>query len=101
MGSAYWTGCMALKGSQTAEARLNAAYQKLMATLKNDYESERKKLIAAQRTWIKYRQEYCEVEGEIKGGAREWQSTYTTECRADLASGRATELEKLHKSRFE
>ena len=101
-GSGLWADCRAANALEAADAQLNVAYRKLMFELKkNKYVQEVKNLTTAQRLWIKYRQEYCNVVGNLRGGSPDWQASYFTRCRAEVAIGRTAELEQLYKDVFE
>lgn len=71
------------------DARLNAAYQKLLKQQENA--KSREALVRAQRAWLKYRDDNCEWyetgEGTIR---RLWGS----ECMRSMTAARALELEE-------
>jgi uncharacterized protein YecT (DUF1311 family) len=81
---------------QEADRQLNQVYQQLTASLRPN---EREKLVDAQITWIKYRDQNCEFEVEhnrigtghraFLGECLEWMTRQrTTEFQNYLSSGR-------------
>ncbi len=80
------TGCAA-KGQAEADARLNAAYRDLLRYLDPD---ERKQLVAAQRSWLAFRDADCAFFG---GGGGSLAPANRLSCEAGLTNARAVELE--------
>lgn len=78
----------AKKAFEAADAKLNPAYQRLLAMLDAE---EKAQLQEAQRAWLKYRDTNCEfVADEYKGGSiRPMILGY---CLADVTKRRTTEL---------
>ena len=79
-------GCAA-KGQAKADARLNTAYRDLLRYLDPD---QRKQLVAAQRTWLAFRDADCAFFG---GGGGSLAAANRLSCEAALTNSRAEELE--------
>jgi uncharacterized protein YecT (DUF1311 family) len=96
-GSAMDVGTKAQQRLARADKALNAAYQQIIKKLPADQPDDypKRALIAAQRAWIKYRDEECALVGETSGGVRMWKSAYDVSCRADMTENRTKELNKL------
>lgn len=84
-----------------ADVALNAAYQRAQASMKSflDYDADKakagkKKLVEAQRAWIKFRDAACEVEGlSAEGGTI--QPLLISTCLTKLTKRRTTDLREL------
>ena len=74
---------------QAADRKLNQVYQQLQAKISS---RQKQRLTAAQRTWIKFRDENCDYEkGQFEGGSLA-ASTYGY-CRARVTQERIKDLE--------
>lgn len=74
---------------QDADRKLNQVYQQLQAKISS---KQKQRLTAAQRTWIKFRDENCDYEaGKFEGGSLA-ASTYGY-CRARVTQERIKDLE--------
>jgi uncharacterized protein YecT (DUF1311 family) len=84
-----------------ADKKLNATYEALLIKLKDVHHPEadnfNKGLIAAQRAWIKYRDENCQFHGSYTGGAPSWQAYYHIQCLANMTDAREKELQEYLK----
>lgn len=91
------TGLAANERRSEADKQLNATYQRILKNLPKDEPDNypRRTLIAAQRTWIKYRDDQCALVGEVSGGVRMWKSAYSSVCEADMTEARTKELKEL------
>ena len=77
---------------QKADAQLNAAYKKVAARLRAD-ESQHKRLVAAQREWIKFRDAECAfATANSDGGSAH--SMALAACLTELTQQRANQLDK-------
>ncbi|NJR21227.1 MAG: DUF1311 domain-containing protein [Richelia sp. CSU_2_1] len=75
---------------QAADRKLNQVYQQLKSLLNS---KQQQRLTAAQRTWIKFRDESCSYEaGRFEGGTLAG-STYGY-CRARITQERVKDLER-------
>jgi uncharacterized protein YecT (DUF1311 family) len=75
---------------QAADRKLNQVYQQLQAKLNS---TQKQRLIVAQRTWLKFRDESCNYEkGQFEGGSLA-ASTYVY-CRARVTQERIKDLER-------
>ncbi|MGL5065801.1 MAG: lysozyme inhibitor LprI family protein [Microcoleus sp.] len=78
---------------QAADKKLNQVYQKLKPMLNS---KQQQRLTAAQRTWVKFRDESCDYEsGRFEGGTLAG-STYGY-CRARITQERVKDLERYLK----
>ncbi|MEI9992601.1 MAG: lysozyme inhibitor LprI family protein [Rhizomicrobium sp.] len=76
------------KDYTAADAALNALYRQLVAK----YDADNKKLLqAAQRSWIKYRDDECAFETNLTVGGT-IHSAMETNCRADLTRAQIKRL---------
>jgi uncharacterized protein YecT (DUF1311 family) len=95
----------AQKKFDVADRKLNVTYKSLITKLPEvegveGGETEthpRKRLINAQRAWMKFRDANCEFVGEINGGAPIWRQAYESYCRAEITETRAKELQNILK----
>ncbi len=91
----------ARKKLEIADKKLNATYNALLIKLKDVHHPEADNfdagLIAAQRAWIKYRDENCQFHGSFTGGAPIWQAYYHIQCLVDMTDAREKELQKYLK----
>ena len=86
---------------KAADAALNAAYKKAMASMKDtdSYLPKGEKnaadaLLAAQRAWIDYRDKACEAETfQVKGGSME--PMIYAECMTRITRERSAALDEL------
>jgi len=76
---------------QKADARLNTTYKKLLAKLDDE---GKKKLIAAERAWVAYRDAQADFEADAaaRGGSME-PMEYSNSC-LELTEARVKQLEK-------
>jgi uncharacterized protein YecT (DUF1311 family) len=76
---------------QKADARLNATYKKLLAKLDDE---GKKKLIAAERAWVAYRDAQADFDADAaaRGGSME-PMEYSNSC-LELTEARIKQLEK-------
>ena len=79
----------AAKDAQAADKQLNVVYQRLMKKLDAP---ARKKLVAAELAWIKFRDLQCEVEGDWYRGGSLASMTYG-QCKTRLTRERIKDLE--------
>jgi uncharacterized protein YecT (DUF1311 family) len=78
---------------KVADGHLNDLYKQLMAALSSEGMSAAKlSLVTEQRSWIKFKENFCDSYGEANGGAQTWKSTYTVICLAHVTEIRANEL---------
>ncbi|EGK88589.1 DUF1311 domain-containing protein [Microcoleus vaginatus PCC 9802] len=74
---------------ESADKKLNQVYQQLQAKISS---KQKQRLTAAQRTWIKFRDENCDyAKGQFEGGSVA-PSTYGY-CRARVTQERIKDLE--------
>lgn len=97
--------------SSAVNKRLNAVYRKVLrglqmvdSTFAHDYPDRKPlraaaSLVAAQKTWLAYRQQSCQLQGLIvragnpsRGG---YEGLTASSCETQMASARADELEQL------
>lgn len=80
------------QANQAADKVLNTNYKKLVATLSDNTEKER--LVNAQRAWIGFRDKHCEFETySMRQGTG--YSGYLSACLETLTTQRAESLKKL------
>lgn len=97
-GSGMWSDCLAANRFKEADAKLNASYKKVMTILKdNNYSKQKTMLITSQRTWLKYREEYCNFVYEWCSGSSAICASLYTNCGARLSISRANELDIMRK----
>ena len=78
---------------QAADKKLNQVYQQLQPKLNS---KQKQRLIVAQRSWLKFRDETCDYEmGQFEGGSVA-PSTYGY-CRARVTKERIKDLERYLK----
>jgi uncharacterized protein YecT (DUF1311 family) len=77
------------KEYKRADAELNAAYKKLMATLSD--RGHQAALKAAQQSWLKYRDANCEFEAFLNRGGTIYPVIYTS-CLTTMTGARTKEL---------
>lgn len=79
-----------------AERQLQAEYDQLIEELKQLGSGHLvKNLIAAQRTWLKSREQYCVVYGLFRVEGNSWTSYWEAECLASEARSRARSLKAM------
>lgn len=86
-----------------ADKNLNIAYKALRSKLPavdGEKGSEsgthpQKKLIEAQRAWIKFRDANCTFVGELNGGAPVWQEAAKSNCLVKMTETRIKELKSI------
>ncbi|MBD2104003.1 lysozyme inhibitor LprI family protein [Leptolyngbya sp. FACHB-261] len=80
----------AQQAADAADRQLNQVYQRLIRQLSA---AERSRLVAAQRSWIQYRDDACESEG---GGPDSGTGQFArfSDCVARLTRQRTTELQR-------
>jgi uncharacterized protein YecT (DUF1311 family) len=71
------------------DARLNAAYQKLLK--RQEDAKSREALVRAQRSWLKYRDDNC---GWYETGEGTIRRIWGSECMRSMTAARALELEE-------
>jgi len=95
----------AQKKNEIADKKLNAIYKALLKKL-SEVEvveggetgiSPKKKLIQAQRAWIKFRNANCEFVGNLSGGVHTWKSVHEGFCFTEMTEERTKELQKYFK----
>ncbi|MEG3842417.1 lysozyme inhibitor LprI family protein [Microcoleus sp. herbarium14] len=75
---------------QSSDRKLNQVYQQLQPKINS---KQKQKLIVAQRSWLKFRDETCDYEmGQFEGGTLA-ASTYVY-CRARVTQERIKDLER-------
>lgn len=80
---------------EAAEADLQQAYDRLMASLK-DYEPVlAKDLRDAQRTWIKQREQSCSLYARSRVQGSPWTGFWDSECQAEQARARTLWLKSM------
>jgi uncharacterized protein YecT (DUF1311 family) len=75
---------------QRADAALNRAYQKVLRSLEPD---RQKKLQAAERAWLAYRDAHCAFEASESEGGSIYPLEYST-CRTELTKQRTAQLRR-------
>jgi uncharacterized protein YecT (DUF1311 family) len=79
----------------TQDRMLNAAYQKLLVRLNNDYQqTTRAALIKAQRFWIQFRDADCSAQESVYDGGTVHTAVYL-ECLRDHTAQRIKDLDPL------
>jgi uncharacterized protein YecT (DUF1311 family) len=79
----------------TQDSLLNAAYQKLLVQLNNDYQqTTRAALIKAQRLWIQFRDADCTAQESVYDGGTVHTAVYL-ECLRDHTAQRFKDLDPL------
>ena len=95
-GSTAWAACINSNASDVADKDLNDAYRELMTVMnKPAWKEAKKKLIAAQRAWINFRDKECELSQELIGGANH---VNQSECVLDMTKERAKYIRDLYDS---
>lgn len=94
-GSAMATSACNSAQWETAEKQLQSTYDKLIATLKSDSPQLVKDMIASQRTWVHFREQYCTVYGRSRVEGNTWTGFWTSECMAAEARSRAKSLQDM------
>ncbi|TDV70299.1 lysozyme inhibitor LprI family protein [Pseudomonas sp. LP_7_YM] len=80
---------------EAAEKQLQGSYDKVIAQLKSDSPQRVKDMIASQRTWVHFREQYCSVYGRSRVEGNSWTSVWTSECLAAEALSRAKSLQDM------
>lgn len=80
---------------EAAEKQLQRSYDKVIADLKSYSPHLVKDMVASQRTWIRYREQYCEVYGRSRVEGNSWTGFWTSECLAAEALGRSKSLQGM------
>jgi len=97
-GSGRWSDCIATQVFREADAKLNTAYKNVLSLLDDEYFKEQKQaLVLSQRTWLKYREQYCDFEYSICSGSGDICASTLTNCRSSLSFSRAEELDRFRK----
>lgn len=79
-----------------SELQLQTEYDQLVEELKQLGSGHLvKDLIAAQRTWLKSREQYCDVYGRFRVEGNSWTSYWQAECLASEARSRAKSLKAM------
>lgn len=79
-----------------AEKQLQTEYDRLVKELKLlDSTHLVKDLVASQRTWLKFRQQYCDVYARSRVEGNSWTSYWEQECNAREARARAKALKAM------
>ena len=95
-GSTPWASCNNYNASVDADKDLKDAYRNLMTVMnKPAWREAKKKLIAAQRAWIIFRDRECEFSQELIGGSNH---VNQSECIADMTEKRAEYIKSLYES---
>ena len=95
-GSTAWAACNNSNASDVADKELNDAYRELMIIMnKPAWAEAKKKLIAAQRAWINFRDKECELSQALIGGANH---VNQSECVLDMTKERAKYIRDLYES---
>ncbi len=81
----------ALEDFQKADARLNVTYKKLLASLDAD---GKKKLIAAERAWVAYRDAQADFEADLEARGGSMAPMIYNETCTELTEARIKELNK-------
>lgn len=77
------------------EARLNAAYQAILAD--RNYDARGKaELRDAQRAWVVFRTRACNAEGDLVAAGGTAAPLIAAQCTLDQTAQRAAELERIH-----
>lgn len=83
--------------SKLAEEELNTSYNKIIKKL-NERPNAKKALIKNQRTWLKFRTEYCELayaDNDNIGSRGTFSRVAISSCFADLAKERVKQFESM------
>lgn len=96
-GSAMNTGLTLVAALHKSSAQLDARHADLITLLSSspnyngdNYPDSRviSALKAQQATWVKYRDDECELIGSLTGAGGSWPSTYANECQVHLTEDR-------------
>lgn len=96
-GSAADTYYTAEQQYKDSDKKLNMIYKKLLnASYANTTpEIAIRHLVEAQKTWIKFRDTTCAMEGELRGGWPTWKSAKEMICKSEMTIQRIKDLENL------
>lgn len=90
-GSTGASACFAARDAQDTDKQLNESYALLMkAFIKYSYPKD--KLVNAERAWIKYRDQQCELENVTYGGIN---SVSWARCMSEITSERLAKINEL------
>lgn len=71
----------------SVERRLAKTYKDMLGQLPDEDEWDKRKtkaqLIAAQNAWLAFRDANCDFQGGQEGGANDWVSVMSTDCKID------------------
>ncbi|MBN3727076.1 lysozyme inhibitor LprI family protein [Burkholderia sp. Ac-20379] len=84
-----------------ADAKLNRVYKKLQSDIRRKQNAEsdiNDDLVAAQKSWIAFRDAECDLRTRIGGGAQQWSIVNHSECLTDLTDERTKVLQDYDKT---
>jgi uncharacterized protein YecT (DUF1311 family) len=84
---------------KTAERELQSAHDATVRELKESVPQLVKALVEAQRSWMKFREQYCTVYGRSRVEGNPWTAFWIGECRADEARSRTKALKHMLEER--
>lgn len=95
-GSAIGKGECATISFEKKDKELNTVYKEVLNSLPQDTLAyyPRTALVAAEKEWIQFRDNECNLQGELSGGVRMWRSTYTVWCQSELTEQRVVKLKQ-------
>jgi uncharacterized protein YecT (DUF1311 family) len=92
-GSGSWSSCKAANQFREADEKLNLFYGNLMRILSGeDTKTQRQRLIQSQKTWLRYREQYCQFASSTCSGTPQICDSVYESCRARLTESRAEEI---------
>jgi uncharacterized protein YecT (DUF1311 family) len=89
-GSTLASACYAERNAQKTDKKLNESYNLLMKAFVK-YGKPKEKLVNAERAWIKYRDQQCELEN-VMGGIN---GVASAQCMSELTSERLQKINEL------
>ncbi|MDB6061471.1 MAG: hypothetical protein JWM78_1574 [Verrucomicrobiaceae bacterium] len=90
-GSTGASACFAARDAKDTDKQLNESYVLLMkAFIKHNYPKE--KLVNAERAWVKYRDQQCELENVTYGGI---DSVSWARCMSEITNERLAKINEL------
>jgi uncharacterized protein YecT (DUF1311 family) len=93
-GSGEWTNCTSMNDYDEADVLLNASYKEFLRVLREmKHSKDASALVASQRSWLKYRNEYCGFVLSLCGTGDYMCLSEENYCKARLTRERTRELE--------
>jgi uncharacterized protein YecT (DUF1311 family) len=95
LGSAMATSACQGPKWKAAEQELQASYDLQVAHVKEQSPHLLPDLVQAQRTWIRFREQYCSVYARDRVEGSSWTGFWEAECMADEARRRTQSIKHM------